>query len=127
MLTKGDYAVLIVFIISILVVGPMAHKAAVVNENKMRAERAAKAVQMRAERAAKAVPVANKTIQAEANVKRFSAEFHGEFRGGYDNNIRHIFIITDSETETKYLAITGCGVSELRTESDGKSYITKEE
>jgi len=116
MLTKGDYAVLIVFIISLLVVGPLAHKATVDNENKMRAEQAAKAV-----------PVANKTIQAEANTKRFSAEFHGEFRGGYDNNIRYIFIITDSETKTKYLAITGCGVSELRSEPDGKSYITKEE
>ena len=116
MLTKGDYAVLIVFIISVLVVGPMAHKAAVDSENARLAEQAAKAV-----------PVANKTIQAEANTKRFSAEFHGEFRGGYDNNIRHIFIITDSETETKYLAITGCGVSELRSAPDGKNHVTKEE
>ena len=57
----------------------------------------------------KQIPVADQTVQAEVGGKRFHAAFHGEFKGGYDNNIRHIFVITDSKTGKQYLTITGCG------------------
>lgn len=63
----------------------------------------------------RAVPVANRAISAEnSNSKRFVAEFYGEFNGGYQNNIRQIFVIKDNNTSAEYLAITGCGVTELR-------------
>jgi hypothetical protein len=73
------------------------------------AEKAKQAAEIRA------VPVENKTQVAEAG-KRFVAEFHGEFFGGFQNNKRDIFIVRDNQTGQSYLAITGCGVSELRTE-----------
>lgn len=75
----------------------------------------------------KQIPVADQTVQAEVGGKRFRAAFHGEFKGGYDNNIRHIFIITDSKTGKQYLTITGCGVTELRTVADDDSSVTLEE
>ena len=75
----------------------------------------------------KQIPVADQTVQAEVGGKRFRAAFHGEFKGGYDNNVRHIFIITDSKTGKQYLTITGCGVTELRTVTDDDSSVTLEE
>ena len=79
---------------------------------------------------AKKVEVSNKVEpKAEAGKKRFSAEFYGEFTGGFQDNKRSIFIVKDSQTGVEYLAITGCGVSELRTEQytvqQGKSTVTK--
>ena len=75
----------------------------------------------------KYIKTVDKTIQAEASDKRFSAEFHGEFRGGYDNNIRHIFVITDAQTRKQYLAITGCGTTELTTRATDDGVDTIEE
>lgn len=80
-----------------------------------------------ATQAIRAVPVANATVAAESGTKRFSAAFHGEFHGGYDNNIRHIFVITDHNTGIEYLSITGCGTSELVSVSDGKNRKTVEQ
>lgn len=74
------------------------------------------------------VPVADQTAQAESGSKRFRAAFHGEFFGGFDNNVRQIFVITDTSNGTQYLTITGCGVTELRTENTTqKTTITVEE
>jgi hypothetical protein len=39
--------------------------------------------------------------------------FEGEFNAGYNSNLRQVFTLTDQQTGYKYLAITGCGVSEL--------------
>lgn len=61
------------------------------------------------------------------NVKRFKVESFGEFYGGYGNNRREIFIVTDTETSVQYLAITGCGTTQMREEYDGHVYNTKEE
>lgn len=49
--------------------------------------------------------------------KRFSLQFEGEFNAGHQNNLRQVFTLTDHITGYKYLAITGCGVSELLTTS----------
>lgn len=58
---------------------------------------------------------------------RFVVERHGMFRAGFDNNNREILIITDTETKKKYLGITGVGVTEMRTESDGNNgTVTRE-
>lgn len=77
------------------------------------------------------VNIVNRTAPAEFQTKRFVAEFHGEFNGGFQNNLRQIFIIKDMQENTEYLAITGCGVSELRTTriKSGKTHkeITEEE
>ena len=54
--------------------------------------------------------------QAE-QVKQFSAEFKGEFSGGFQNHVRQIFVLTDGQTGRKYLTITGCGVTELYRET----------
>lgn len=47
--------------------------------------------------------------------ERFSATSYGRFNGGgmYDSRPREIFIIKDNETGVEYLAITGCGTSQL--------------
>jgi hypothetical protein len=75
------------------------------------------------------IEVKNQTVTAEKVNKRFSAEFHGEFSGGYNNNIRSIFIIKDNQTKKEYLAITGCGTTELNDKYDDnlKITITEEE
>lgn len=63
---------------------------------------------------------------------RFAVERHGRFRGGYGDHVREIFIITDKRTRKAYLAITGCGVSEIFEESrtsidvDGNFHTTSE-
>lgn len=97
-------------------------------ERKRLAKEAALKAQIEAE--ARAVPVANKAAPTpETQPKRFSAEFHGEFFGGFQNHVRQIFILTDNQTGYKYLAVTGCGVSELRLEEyqvkEGKNTVTK--
>jgi len=74
------------------------------------------------------ITVENKMVVAEEGTKkRFKAEFHGEFRGGYEDNPRHIFVITDSVSGVEYLAITGCGTTELRKERQGNLVRVKEE
>lgn len=57
-------------------------------------------------------------LKAEVSSKRFTAEFYGEFNGGFQNHVRQIFIVTDTlaSPSRQYLAITGCGVTELFTE-----------
>lgn len=70
------------------------------------------------------IEVKSQTITAEKVNKRFSAEFHGEFRGGYGSHIRAIFIIKDNKTQKEYLAITGCGTTELNSEYDDNLKIT---
>jgi len=57
---------------------------------------------------------------------RFRVESQGEFRAGFDDNKREILIITDTKTGKEYLGITGVGISELRSESDGENTHTKE-
>lgn len=71
--------------------------------------------------AARRVSVADGLQQAESGNKRFSAVFHGEFFGGYQGNVRQIFIITDSVTGVEYLTVTGCGTTELRRIPSGKA------
>jgi hypothetical protein len=75
----------------------------------------------------KAIQTVDKTVQAESANKRFSAEFHGEFRGGYNDHIRHIFVITDAQTRKQYLSITGCGTTELITRATDDGVETIEE
>ena len=77
--------------------------------------------------ALKKVTVEDKTVVAEEAKKRFKAEFHGEFNGGFGNNPRHIFVITDTNTNIEYLAITGCGTTEIRVKKENDRNITKEE
>lgn len=77
--------------------------------------------------ALKKVTVEDKTVVAEEVKKRFKADFHGEFNGGFGNNPRHIFVITDTITGVEYLAITGCGTTELRVKKENDRNITKEE
>ena len=59
--------------------------------------------------------------------KRFTAEYQGKFNAGYGSHERAILVITDTTTGRKYLAITGCGVTELFTEGSGKNAHTVEE
>lgn len=77
--------------------------------------------------ALKKVTVEDKTVVAEEARKRFKADFHGEFNGGFGNKPRHIFVITDTITGVEYLAITGCGTTELRVKKENDRNITKEE
>ena len=94
------------------------------------AKRAEEAKQAAIIAEAKAVPVANKAEpKAEAAKKRFTAEFHGEFSGGWGNHVRAVYVVKDNQTGVEYLAITGCGTTELKTEQyqvkEGKSTVTK--
>lgn len=73
------------------------------------------------------IKVANKIVTPEKTDKRFTAEYHGRFNGGYDNHERAIFIIKDRQTNVEYLAITGCGMTELRSTYDGENWHTEEE
>ncbi len=59
--------------------------------------------------------------------KRFTVEHQLYFTGGYNNNQREVFIVTDTQTGIQYLAITGCGTTELHTARSGKSTIHVEE
>lgn len=53
------------------------------------------------------------TSPVEVSVGRFKIESQGSFNAGHNNNKREILLITDSETGKRYLAVTGCGVSEM--------------
>lgn len=48
---------------------------------------------------------------------RFTVAFQGRFAAGYGDHNRDILLLTDTQTGHQYLAVTGCGVSELWTES----------
>jgi len=63
----------------------------------------------------------------EAAPQRFKASTHGYFFGGFNENRREIFIVTDTKTGREYLSITGCGVTELHPERIGKTTVQKEE
>ncbi len=58
---------------------------------------------------------------------RFTAESQGAFKAGYGDHTREILLITDTRTGKKYLAVTGCGVTELWQETEGKHTRTVEE
>jgi hypothetical protein len=58
---------------------------------------------------------------------RFTVHSFGRFYGGFDNNEREIFIITDTTTKKQYLAITGCGTTELKLKVSDKFTNTVEE
>jgi len=58
------------------------------------------------------VPPEIKTIKVEKE-QRFTVKSYGYFEAGYDNNKREILIVTDTKLQKEYLAITGCGVTEI--------------
>src|SRR5262245_39653768 len=58
---------------------------------------------------------------------RFKIESHGIFRAGYQNNEREIMVITDSETGVQYLAVTGCGTTQIINQQSGKTSTKVEE
>jgi hypothetical protein len=58
---------------------------------------------------------------------RFTVESRGGFHAGYDENVREIMIVTDTQTGIQYLAVTGCGTTELRRVQRGKVTVTEEE
>ncbi len=66
------------------------------------------------------------TTPEKPTLHRFTVESFGTFCAGYDNNKREILIVTDTQTGTQYLTITGCGTMEMRRESDGDSSVTRE-
>ncbi len=59
---------------------------------------------------------------------RFSAQAQGTFNcsDADRENYRSIYIITDTLTGVQYLAVQGCGTSQLVTESHGKHSTTVE-
>jgi hypothetical protein len=58
---------------------------------------------------------------------RFTVTYQQTFNAGYGENRRDILVITDLQTGAEYLGITGCGVTELRRKTDGKTTVTVEE
>jgi len=67
-------------------------------------------------------------LQADIKPGRFVVESHGAFKcnGPDRESKRAIYVITDTETGVRYLAVQGCGTSQLVTESDGKHNRTIE-
>jgi ferredoxin-like protein FixX len=59
---------------------------------------------------------------------RFAAQYQGCFRCGTGDReaVRSMYIITDASTGIQYLAVQGCGTSQLVTEKSGKSTVTVE-
>ena len=74
----------------------------------------------------KAAPVALGG-RAGTSPDRFRVESHGGFSGGYGNHEREILILTDTQTGIQYLAVTGCGTTELRQVKQRKKTVTEEE
>jgi hypothetical protein len=66
-------------------------------------------------------------ISVEKAPERFEVTSYGSFQAGYDNNKREILILKDKNSGKEYLAITGCGVSELHQESNGKTVVVRED
>jgi hypothetical protein len=48
---------------------------------------------------------------------RFTVKTHKRINAGYGNNVRDIMVIHDAETGRDYLAVTGCGTTELHSET----------
>ena len=63
----------------------------------------------------------------EKTTTRFTVESQCKFDAGYGDNVREVLIVTDTQTGHRYLAITGCGVTELHKETTGKVTVTREE
>jgi len=59
---------------------------------------------------------------------RFRAEYQGAFHCGEQDreSYRATYIITDTETGVRYLAVQGCGTSQLVTAHQGRSSTTVE-
>lgn len=72
------------------------------------------------------VPQIEKSIAPNSaeKLERFNVESQGEFYAGYGGNRREILIVTDKTTGQQYLGITGCGVTELHTETRGSGKTT---
>ena len=74
-----------------------------------------------------AKPLETLKTDSGADSKRFKVVSHGMFEAGYRSNQREILIITDTKTNRQYLAITGCGVTELILKHEGDQTVTREE
>lgn len=66
-------------------------------------------------------------VVAEWKNDRFLVQSYGKFEAGYGSNEREILVITDTASKIQYLAITGCGTTELRTVTEGETTVTREE
>lgn len=62
----------------------------------------------------------------EKPTTKWKVEGQGFFNAGYQSNPREILIIT-SPAGKKYLAITGCGVTEIHDEQDGDDTVRRED
>lgn len=65
-------------------------------------------------------------LKAAEQQNRFLVESYGAIHAGYGDHMREILIITDSKTGKQYLTVTGCGTTELWTEThvNGKTITT---
>ena len=63
----------------------------------------------------------------KAEVARWTAVSQGYFYGGFNNNVREIFTLHDNLTGRDFMAVTGCGVTEMHDERVGKRTIQQEE
>lgn len=63
----------------------------------------------------KSTPVVNDA----KDTQRFQVSIVGRFDAGYKDNRRDILILKDTLTEKTYLAVTGCGVTEMIDYSNG--------
>jgi hypothetical protein len=60
---------------------------------------------------------------SKVDTGRFEATYQGTFDCGKSDreSKRAIYIITDTKTKKSYLAVQGCGTTELVSESSGKT------
>ena len=65
-------------------------------------------------------PTAAIIDNGDAHTNRFAVQSFGQFYAGYYNHRREVLVITDTKTGVEYLAITGCGTTELFTRHHGK-------
>lgn len=73
-----------------------------------------------------AVPAPAAVINGgDAHTNRFAVQSFGRFNGGYANHSREIFVITDTKTGAEYLTVTGCGTTELWTETKRTGKTTR--
>lgn len=55
---------------------------------------------------------------------RFEVVSYATFEAGYNDNKREILVITDTDTGRQYLAVTGCGTTELHTVTERHGNVT---
>ena len=79
-----------------------------------------------AHHAAEVVPHQPKQLMVANDTQRFTVMSYGEFRAGFEGNIREIVIVTDTETGHKYIGITGVGITELRSETETTTSVDAE-